>query len=245
MRAQEPAPSGIWAGTEQGFGRMTMPIIRNDELYASASSECSENIRQFLTLLNQKTPDLDWDRLEYDGCAQPDGSFFRVLSTIRSAEEQIACYQMGRKGVEYQPVILSEENACCEEVPAIQYELISRGIVVDEDALASNAWAGQSYHNWGLAVDLILTKFGDPLYLDLQDGRISIQDYYALTGLSQLAASCSLEWGGNWTGFTDIPHFQDTAYRIPPKEYHYDRNMNFQFIKRFYIGTSSNDSLDE
>jgi hypothetical protein len=229
----------------QNEGKTTMPIIKNDEMYASAVAQCSENIKQFLTLLNRKTSDIDWDRLEYDGCIQPDGSFFSVISTVRTAEEQIECFKMGRRGVEYHKNILSTANSYCPQTPAIQYELISRGIVVDEDALASNAWAGQSYHNWGLALDLILTKFGDPLYLDLQDGRISIQDYYALTGLSQLAASCSLEWGGNWTGFTDIPHFQDTAYRIPPKEYHYDRNMNFQFIKRFYIGTSSNDSLDE
>ena len=47
---------------------------------------------------------------------------------------------------------------------------------------------------------------------------MSIQDYYALTGLSQLAAACSLEWGGTWTDFPDIPHFQDAAYKIPPKE---------------------------
>ena len=78
---------------------MTMSIIRNDEMYASALADCSENINQFLALLNRKTPDIDWDRLEYDGCVQPDGSFFRVLSTVRTAKEQIECFKMGRKGV--------------------------------------------------------------------------------------------------------------------------------------------------
>ena len=214
-----------------------MPIIRADEMYATAFAECSENIKQFLALLNRKTPDIDWARLEYDGCVQPDGSLFRVLETLRTAEEQIAYFLMGRKGVEYNQNILSTPNPFCSQTPAIQYELVSCGTIENEDELATYAWAGQSYHNWGLAIDLILIKFGDPLYLDLQDKTMSIQDYYALTGLSQLAAACSLEWGGTWTDFPDIPHFQDAAYKIPPKEYHYDKNMNFPFIKRLYSRT--------
>ena len=213
-------------------------------MYASALADCSENINQFLALLNRKTPDLDWDRLEYDGCVQPDGSFFRVLSTVRTAQEQIECFKMGRKGVEYNQNILSTANSYCSQVPAVQYELISAGTIENEDDVATNAWAGQSYHNWGLAIDVILTKFGDPLYLDLQDGRISMQDYYALTGLSRLAAACSLEWGGTWTGFLDFPHFQDTVYKIPPKPYHYDNNMNFHFVKRLFNGTLTNDTGD-
>ena len=221
-----------------------MPIIRNDEMYASAFAECSENIKQFLALLNRKTPDIDWARLEFDGCVQPDGSLFCVLSTVRTAEEQIACFKMGRKGVEYNQNILSTANSYCSQIPAIQYELTSRGTIENEDELATNAWAGQSYHNWGLAIDLILIKFGDPLYLDLQDKKMSIQDYYALTGLSRLAAACSLEWGGTWTGFTDIPHFQDTVYKIPPKAYHYDKNMNFTFIKHLYNSSLSNGTVD-
>ena len=83
-----------------------MPIIRNDEMYASAFAECSDSIKQFLDLLNRKTPGIDWDRLEYDGCTQPDGSVFCVLSTIRTAEEQIEFFKMGRKGVEYDKHIL-------------------------------------------------------------------------------------------------------------------------------------------
>jgi hypothetical protein len=221
-----------------------MPIIREDEMYASALAECSENINQFLTLLNRKTPDIDWDRLKYDGCVQPDGSLFRVLSTVRTAQEQIACFEMGREGVEYNQNILSTADSYCLQVPSIQYELVSAGRIVNEDDVATNAWAGQSYHNWGLAIDLILTKFGDPLYLDLKDGRISMQDYYALTGLSRLALSCSLEWGGTWTSFLDFPHFQDAAYKIPPKPYHYDNNMNFRFIKRYYNSTLTNEPGD-
>ena len=209
-------------------------MIKKDEMYASALTECSDNIKQFLALLNCRTPDIDWDRLEYDGCARLDGSFFQVLSTVRTAREQIECYKMGRKGVKYHQNILSAANSYCSQIPAIQYEMISRGTIENEDDIATNAWAGQSYHNWGLAIDLVLTKFGDPLCLNLRDGKMPTLEYYALTGLSQLAAACSLEWGGTWTDFLDIPHFQDTAYRIPPKEYHYDNNMNFHFIKCFY-----------
>ena len=229
----------------QNEGKTTMPIIKNDEMYASAFAECSDNIKHFLDLLSSRTPDIDWDRLEYDGCARPDGSYFCVLSTVRDAEEQIECYKMGRKGVEYKKSILSTPNSYCSQIPAIRYELISRGTIENEDDVATNAWVGQSYHNWGLAIDLVLTKFGDPLYLNLKDGTMSTQDYYALTGLSQLAAACSLEWGGTWTSFLDFPHFQDTAYRIPPKEFHYDNNMNFHFIKRLYNDAVLSDPVDK
>ena len=71
-----------------------------------------------------------------------------------------------------------------------------------------------------------------------------MQDYYALTGISRLAAACRLEWGGTWTGFPDFPHFQDTVYKIPPKPYHYDNNMNFRFIKCLFNGTLANDPGD-
>ena len=214
-------------------------------MYASAFADCSENIKQFLTLLNRKTPEIDWDRLEYDGCVQPDGSFFSVISTVRTPEEQIEFFKMGRKGVEYKQKILSTANSYCSQIPAVYYDLISKGTIENEDDLATNAWAGQSYHNWGLAIDLIITRFGDPLYLDLSDKRISIQDYYALVGLSQLAAACRLEWGGFWTGFPDIPHFQDTDYIIPPKAYHYNKNMNFHFIQRLYKDAPLHDPVDK
>ena len=183
--------------TESEYGKMMMPIIKNNEMYASAITQCSENIKQFLALLNRKTSDIDWDRLEYDGCIQPDGSYFCVISTVRTAEEQIECFKMGRTGVEYHQNILSTANSYCSQTPAIQYELISRGTIENEDDVATNAWAGQSYHNWGLAIDLVLTKFGDPLYLNLRDGKMSIQDYRSsdYPGLPQPAVLNGVEPG--------------------------------------------------
>lgn len=67
---------------------------------------------------------------------------------------------------------------------------------------ATNARAGQSFHNFGLAWDFGVfqgkTYFGD-------------HDMYATAGkLAEKAPG--IEWGGNWKSFPDQPHLQLGAY---------------------------------
>ena len=86
----------------------------------------------------------------------------------------------------------------------------------------TNAKAGESFHNYGLAIDVIFIKNGKRTY----DG-----DWQKL---GQIGKQCGLEWGGTWgqvgsnvkeisyteegnleLGFIDLPHFQYTAgYKI-------------------------------
>lgn len=66
--------------------------------------------------------------------------------------------------------------------------------------IVTKAKAGQSYHNWGVAFDVVPT-----------DGVHQMWDNDALwSKLGQLGVSCGLEWGGSWVGFQDKPHFQYT-----------------------------------
>lgn len=65
-------------------------------------------------------------------------------------------------------------------------------------AKVTNARGGYSWHNFGLAADMGLFKGGK---------YIGESPVYAVLG--KLARNITgLEWGGDWTSFTDEPHLQ-------------------------------------
>jgi len=64
----------------------------------------------------------------------------------------------------------------------------------------TNARAGESYHNYGLAVDIVTNQGGKPVWSE-PDERIR----------GPIGQSLELEWGGAWKDFQDLPHFQLTA----------------------------------
>lgn len=65
--------------------------------------------------------------------------------------------------------------------------------------IVTNARAGQSAHNFGLAFD------GAPLIF----GRIAWDDHEHWALYGQVAASVGLEWAGNWLGkLQEKPHVQ-------------------------------------
>lgn len=68
-------------------------------------------------------------------------------------------------------------------------------------------WAGpgQSYHNYGLAIDAVPLREGRPVWTI---GRV--EDKALWTELGKLAANVSLDWGGNWQRFKDYPHIQQS-----------------------------------
>lgn len=224
-----------------------MSIVLNDEKYLTALTRCSPNIQKFLRALNNRDSRIKWARLERDGCVQKDGSIFRVLSSVRTAKEQINEFKKGRKGVESTSECLLRPNKYCSSVPAWKYVLNNKGVIDNKAKISTNVWAGGSYHNWGLAVDLVLRKFGDAKIIKVSDGAISLANYYSLIGLTQLAKACGLDWGGLWGDFPDLSHWEDRSYSIPPKEYHYDKNMTFEFLQRLnsggFVGASSSGGL--
>ena len=64
--------------------------------------------------------------------------------------------------------------------------------------VVTNARAGQSAHNFGLAFD------GAPLIA----GRIAWDAHEQWTIYGQVAASVGLEWAGTWPTFKEYPHIQ-------------------------------------
>lgn len=69
--------------------------------------------------------------------------------------------------------------------------------------IVTHARAGQSFHNFGLAFDvLVLDAMGKARWSDTHPG-------WRQAGLT--GENLGLEWGGRWTEFKDTPHFQLTG----------------------------------
>lgn len=71
------------------------------------------------------------------------------------------------------------------------------GRVDEPDELVTKAPAGYSNHNFGLAFDIGIFRGGNYL--------TSGQEYVTVAAI---AKRLGLEWGGDWKGFQDRPHYQ-------------------------------------
>ena len=79
---------------------------------------------------------------------------------------------------------------------AEQDALYAKGRTVSGD-IVTNAKGGSSYHNFGLAFDLVeITSEGGVNY------------NYDHTAVSNIGKSLGFEWGGDWKSIVDKPHYQ-------------------------------------
>jgi len=68
--------------------------------------------------------------------------------------------------------------------------------------IVTNARAGQSFHNYRCAVDVVPLLHGKPVW----DAKNSIwQD------VGRIGKAAGLEWAGDWKRFKEYPHFQYTG----------------------------------
>lgn len=70
-----------------------------------------------------------------------------------------------------------------------QAELYKQGRSIPGN-IVTRAKAGESYHNYGLAIDVIP------------------EDWNNVHRIANIAESFGFEWGGDWDDFKDYPHFQ-------------------------------------
>ena len=68
--------------------------------------------------------------------------------------------------------------------------------------IVTNARAGQSWHNYRCAVDVVPIRNGKPVW-DTKD------PVWAQVGA--LGKAAGLEWAGDWKRFKELPHFQYTG----------------------------------
>lgn len=78
-----------------------------------------------------------------------------------------------------------------------------------EGNIVTHAKAGESYHNYGLAVDYaIRNKKGEIIWDMNYDGNRNRRSDWI--EVAELAKDLGFEWGGDWSGFKDYPHLQMT-----------------------------------
>ncbi|MDP4106888.1 MAG: M15 family metallopeptidase [Bacillota bacterium] len=73
--------------------------------------------------------------------------------------------------------------------------------------IVTNAKGGESYHNYGLAIDFALkTPSGNVIWDRQYDGnRNGKADWSEVV---EMAKSLGFQWGGDWVQFKDYPHLQ-------------------------------------
>lgn len=82
--------------------------------------------------------------------------------------------------------------------------------------IVTRADSGQSYHEWGAAVDMMVYKYGDKnqLVYPSSDGVPSsaLVDVAPYKAMSKKGSTYGLTWGGGWANFYDPVHFEDHNY---------------------------------
>ena len=72
-------------------------------------------------------------------------------------------------------------------------------------AIVTNARAGQSWHNYRLAFDIVPLKNGKPVWgTSGADGKL-------WKAIGKIGKACGLEWAGDWVSMKEFPHFQFTG----------------------------------
>jgi peptidoglycan LD-endopeptidase CwlK len=113
--------------------------------------------------------------------AQYAGHNIDVFSALRTMDEQTALYALGR----------TVKNP----------DWVNTGKPMGN--IVTNAKAGQSWHNWGVAADIAFRDSNGHWTWNIQDAQ-----YMAV---AQIAKQHGLEWGGDFNSIKDLPHFQFTA----------------------------------
>lgn len=110
--------------------------------------------------------------------AYEEGIYVQISAGYRSMEEQAKLYGQGRLGYSY-----NGKN----------YSNMSKPKV-------TNAKPGQSYHNFGLAIDYFISS---------DDGRRAlwtVDDQWRR--VAEIGKELGFAWGGDWKNFKDYPHLE-------------------------------------
>lgn len=112
-----------------------------------------------------------------------------ITSTYRDFDSQAALYAIGRT-VPGQPCSCGgkiNKIGTCKKHPL--------GLKV------TNAKAGQSFHNYRVAFDVVPLVNGKPVW----------NNDNLWKSIGAVGKACGLEWAGNWKQFKEYPHFQYTG----------------------------------
>ncbi|WP_106388519.1 M15 family metallopeptidase [Jeotgalibacillus soli] len=99
-------------------------------------------------------------------------------------------------------IVITEGFRSVEE----QDELYARGRTA-EGNIVTNAKGGESYHNYGLAIDFALQpESGNVIWdMDYDGNNNGKSDWMEVV---ETAKDLGFDWGGDWHHFRDYPHLQ-------------------------------------
>ncbi|MCA0968469.1 M15 family metallopeptidase [Priestia flexa] len=87
-----------------------------------------------------------------------------------------------------------------------QDEFYARGRTT-EGQIVTYSKGGESYHNYGLAIDFALRIDNGDIIWDMEyDGNGNGKSDWM--EVAEIGKELGFEWGGDWEGFKDYPHFQ-------------------------------------
>ncbi|MDG5471850.1 M15 family metallopeptidase [Jeotgalibacillus sp. ET6] len=76
-----------------------------------------------------------------------------------------------------------------------------------EGNIVTNARGGESYHNYGLAIDFAIRTSEESVVWDMDyDGNNNERSDWM--EVVEIAKDLGFSWGGDWHGFKDYPHFE-------------------------------------
>ncbi|WNB94038.1 M15 family metallopeptidase [Bacillus sp. NEB1478] len=89
---------------------------------------------------------------------------------------------------------------------AEQDKLYARGRTT-EGTIVTHVEGGESYHNYGLAIDFALLLKDGTVVWDLKrdDNKNGKSDWMEVVAIGK---ELGFEWGGDWYGFKDYPHME-------------------------------------
>lgn len=119
----------------------------------------------------------------------------RITHTLRSFEEQDALYAQGRETLEK----VNEKRKIANLKPIKQFE----------NTRVTNAKAGDSFHNFGVAADMVLIVNGITASWDTKKDwdKDTESDWMEVVKVFE---DKGWKWGGRFLSFKDMPHFEKT-----------------------------------
>ncbi|MBS4213886.1 M15 family metallopeptidase [Bacillus sp. FJAT-29953] len=121
------------------------------------------------------------------------------LHPVVKERANLLIQQAAKKGI---VVVITDGFRSAEE----QDSLYEQGRTT-EGAVVTHAKGGESYHNYGLAIDFALkTPSGDVVWDREYDRNGNSKSDW--TEVVQMAKKLGFEWGGDWAKFKDYPHLE-------------------------------------
>ncbi|WP_309252343.1 M15 family metallopeptidase [Paenibacillus spongiae] len=146
-----------------------------------------------LVYLIQELPDrLKHDRVKY-------ANQVKELHPVIAQKKEELAKKVKKKGI---AILITDDFRSA----AHQDELYNQGRT-SGGKVVTNARGGESYHNYGLAIDFALrTKSGDVVWdMDYDGNKNGRSDWMEVV---DIAKELGFEWGGDWPDFPDYPHLQ-------------------------------------